>query len=157
MASEVKRLKAAQENCAETQFCNDPSEGAAGRRFLVAEVNKILNNPAYSSDLTGSVGNASSANTRGKSESVGASSQCDPELQRIDAQTQQQKSRTGPGAVKSLELIMWSLSETIKVIDQFCPTDKLFTNRRDESQRVLRATKQTCDSMSTSSCVPRLP
>lgn len=122
------------------------------------ELAKALGDPNYSADLKGSVGGTSG----GSGASVASSSSnksgvCDADLSRIGNTVAQNQSRVGQGAVKGMELVLWSLSESIKVIDRSCPNDPQYVARRQQMQTTMATTKQSCDQMSTSTCTARLP
>ena len=127
-------------------------------QIFSAELSKALSDPNYSADLKGSVGGTSGANGSGiASSSSNKSGACDADLSRIGNTVAQNQSRVGQGAVKGMELVLWSLSESIKVIDRSCPTEPQYVAMRQRMQANMASTKQSCDQMSTSTCVARLP
>lgn len=88
---------------------------------------------------------------------TGSGGSCDTELARIGNTASQNQSKIGQGAVKGMELVLWSLTESISVIDKMCPTDSKYIAMRKSMQASLTTTKQSCDQMSTSTCAARLP
>ena len=165
--SSRKSIKSNQDNA--QRFCRKDAASCASEhdksyqedkfdQIYSAELAKAVADPNYSADLKGSVGGSSGASGSGTaSSSSNKSGACDADLARIGNTLEQNQSRVGEGAVKSMELLLWSLSESIKVIDRSCPNDPKYIELRQSMQKSMATAKQACDGLSISPCVARLP
>ena len=135
---------------------NATTELTQYERIAVTELAKALRDPNYSSDLKGGVGGPSMVSGDNEVSGVGSAT-CDFLLQRVGNVAAQNQPKIGQGAVKGMELVLWSLSESTKIIDQSCPKDSKYVSMREKMQASMLSTKRSCDQLSTITCVARLP